>query len=217
MASAEHHTVGDPPNDATRDTGDAGEVERSDDARTLAIVAVRDVAVLAAAFSLFAAADAWHQLTGTGVTAALSLVDGVLVGFFATGLVHEWGHFLGGRLSGGCLPLKPATAFLPLFDFDYRRNTQHQFRMMSVGGNLAHWLAIAVLVFGLPLATIGQTVLASSAIGFGVFASSIELPVIWRAYQGWSGTDALATIPRNFLQRNGSFGLAAAAVAFLAI
>ena len=35
------------------------------DAAQLWVVSLRDVALLAAAFSLFAAADAWHALTGT--------------------------------------------------------------------------------------------------------------------------------------------------------
>jgi len=196
------------PDTSTRDRKDASK---------LWVVIARDVAVLAAALSLFAAADAWHQLTGATVSAALSVVDGLLVGFLATGLLHEWGHYAGAKLSGGHAPLRPATAFLPLFDFDYAHNTQDQFRAMSIGGNAAHWVAIAVLILGLPLSTLGQAALASSALGFGVFASSIEFPVIWHAYHGSNGIEALAKIPKDFLRRNGSYGLAAAAVAFLAL
>jgi hypothetical protein len=187
------------------------------DATRLWIVVARDVAILAAGFSLFAAADAWHTLTGTALSAGLSLVDGLLVGFLLTGLLHEWGHFAGARLTGGIAPLRPATAFLPLFDFDYERNTPQQFNGMSIGGNAAHWLVFFVLLLGLPLSTVGQVALASSAFGFAVFASSIEFPVIWHAYHGLSAVEALAKIPKDFVRRNGSYGLAAAAVAFLVL
>ena len=201
----------DPPAAATDEAASPA------DASKTWIVVARDVAILAAALSLFAAADAWHILTRTALSGALSLVDGLLVGFLLMGLLHEWGHFVGARLTGGIAPLRPATAFLPLFDFDYQRNTQHQFNTMSIGGNAAHWLAVLVLVVGLPLSTVGQLALASSAFGFAVFASSIEFPVIWHAFHGLSGSEALAKIPKDFLRRNGGYGVASAAVAFFVL
>ena len=185
------------------------------DASSLWVVALRDVAILAAGLSLFAAADSWHSLGASSISAALSVVDGLLVGFLLTGLIHEWGHFAFARLSGGVAPLRPATAFLPLFDFDYRRNSIDQFRAMSIGGNVAHWLVFFVLLGGLPITTVGQVALLSSAFGFAVFASSIEFPVIWRAYHGATGAEALATIPRDFIRRNGRIGAAAALLAFV--
>jgi hypothetical protein len=187
------------------------------DAAKLWLVALRDVAILAAAMSLFAAADTWNLLTGTALSRGLSVVDGLLVGFLWTGLLHEWGHFAGARITGGTAPLRPATAFLPLFDFDYANNTQKQFRGMSIGGNVAHWLVVLVMLVGLPLQTVGQVALASSAFGFAVFASSIEFPVIWHSYHGLSSLEALGRIPKDFLKRNGTWGLIGAAVAFIVL
>lgn len=185
------------------------------DATKLWIVVARDVAILAAGLSLFAAADAWHTLTGTALSATLSIVDGLLLGAVLSGLVHEWGHFSGARLFGSRAPLRPATGFLPLFDFDYAGNTREQFQAMSIGGNVAHWGVVAVLLLGLPLSTLGQMALASSAFGFAVFASSVEFPVIWHAHRGASGIEALAKIPRDFIVRNGSYGVIAAFVGFI--
>lgn len=185
------------------------------DASSLPIVLARDVALLAAALSLFAAADAWHALSPSGLSSALSLVDGLLVGLAFGALLHEWGHFAGARLSGAAAPLRPATGFLPLFDFDYAGNSQEHFRAMSIGGNVAHWLVVAILLIELPLTTLGQAALASGAFGFAVFASSVEFPVIWHSYHGLSGTEALAKIPRDFLPRYGTYGLLAALAIFV--
>ena len=187
------------------------------DAASLWMVALRDVAIVAAGLSLFAAADAWHTLTGSTLSAFLSLVDGLLVGVLLTALLHEWGHFTGARLSGAAAPLRPAMGFLPLFDFDYGNNSASQFQSMSVGGNVAHWLVVLVLLVSLPLSTIGQVAIASSAFGFAVFASSIEFPVIRNVLKGQSGIEALSKIPKDLLRRNGSYGLAAAFLAFLVL
>lgn len=202
----------DPPDPASRPADDE---TAPADATRLWVVLARDIAILATGLSLFAAADAWHALIGTTLSASLSLLDGLLVGFLLAGLLHEWGHLTMARWTGATAPLRPATAFLPLFDFDYPGNTQHQFQGMSIGGNLAHWLVVLVLILGLPLSSVGQVALASSAFGFAVFASSIEFPVIWRTYHGLTGLEALARIPKDFLRRNGSYGLVAALVAFV--
>ncbi len=187
------------------------------DTTRLWIVLARDVSLPAAGLLLFAAADAWHALIGSTLSAGLSLIDGLLVGFLLAGLLHEWGHLIGSRLTGGSAPLRPATACLPVFRLDFRRNTRQQLLGMSIGGNAAHWLVVLVLLLGLPLSSVGQVALLSSALGFGVFASSIEFPVIWRAYHGMNGAEALAKIPRDFVRRNGSYALAAAFAAFLAL
>lgn len=198
------------------DPGD-GKPDTPTDASPLWQVALRDVAVVAAGLSLFAAADTWHTLTGSALSGAVSLVDGLLVGLGLAALLHEWGHCAGARLSGGIAPLRPVTGFLPIFDFDYANSTREQFQAMSIGGNAAHWLVFFALLFGLPLASLGQVALVSSAFGFCVFASSVEFPVIRHAYRGLSGIEALSKIPKDFVRRNGRYGLVAALLAFLVL
>ena len=204
-----------PPADAPDSSAEA--TAPPADATSLWLVLLRDVAIVAAALSLFAAADAWHILTGTVLSGMLSLVDGLLVGLALGALLHEWGHFTGARLSGATAPLRPFSGFLPLFDFDYVNNSQSQFQSMSIGGNVAHWLVFFVLFFGLPLSSAGQIAIVSGAFGFGVFASSIEFPVIRNAAQGLNGLEALAKIPKNFVVRNGSYGVVAALIALIVL
>jgi hypothetical protein len=188
---------------------------RTKDASSLWTVLARDIALLAAVLSLFAAADAWHTLNPSGLSSALSLVDGLLAGLAIGAVAHEWGHFAGARLSGGDAPLKPASGFLPLFDFDYAGNSQQHFRSMSIGGNVAHWLVVVIFVAQLPMTTVGQAALASGAFGFAVFASSVEFPVISHSYRGLPGMEALSKIPSDFLPRYGTYGALAALAVFI--
>ena len=81
--------------------------------------ALRDLAIVSFALSLFGAADAWHQLVGANLSALVSIVDGLLVGAFATAIVHEWGHFTGARLGGAQAPVRELKSIFPIFDFDY--------------------------------------------------------------------------------------------------
>jgi hypothetical protein len=212
MASAQPDAgAANEPNRGAEDAAPAA------DAANLWLVVLRDVAIVAAGFSLFAAADAWYILTGTALASALSLVEGLLVGIALGALLHEWGHFAGARFSGATAPLRPFAGFLPLFDFDYEDNTSSHFQSMSIGGNLAHWLVFLVLFFGLPLSTPGQVAIASGAFGFAVFASSIEFPVIRNVSRGLKGLEALSKIPKNFAVRNGTYGAAAAVIALIVL
>ena len=79
----------------------------SEDASPLWQVLLRDVAIVAAALSLFAAADGWHDRSGGFLSGTVALIDGLLVGLGVAALIHEWGHFAGARLSGGTAPLRP--------------------------------------------------------------------------------------------------------------
>lgn len=206
----------DTPRSDASDSKEGTAVTRTD-AASLPLVLLRDIAILAAALSLFAAADAWYILTGTALASILSLVDGLLVGLALGALIHEWGHFAGVRLTGGTAPLRPLGGFLPLFDFDYANNTSSHFQGMSIGGNVAHWSVFFVLFFGLSLATPGQVAIVSGAFGFAIFASTIEFPVIRNVSRGLTGIEALSKIPKNFVTRNGTYGVVAALIALIVL
>ena len=97
-------------------------------ARDAVLCAVTGAAVV---YDCSAAPDGW--LWGAFVGAMVALV-----GF----LVHEWGHWLGARWSGG-LVKAPARLHAPfLFAFDTARSTRRQFLAMSVGGYVATVIAL---------------------------------------------------------------------------
>ena len=184
---------------------------------SLALGVLRDISLGAALLSLFAAADAWAGLTEGRLAQGLSVLDGLLVGAALGALSHEWGHFTGARASGSDTPLLPFSAFPQIFNLNLMKCEASHFMGMSLGGNIGHWLLFVLLITGLPLTSVGQIALVSGSFGFGIFATSVELPVILKARGGAKPLEALSVIPPNFVRRNGSWGLAAAVLAFLVI
>lgn len=178
-------------------------------------VALRDIAILSGALSLFAAADLWRASTGLALAGMLSVVDGLLVGLATGALVHEWGHYIGARLAGAAAPLRPMKGMLPLFDFDYAASKPNEFMGLSIGGNVGHWLVVVLFAVALPLDSPGQVALVSAAMGFAVFSSSVEFPVILRAWEGGTAIESLGVIPKDFVRRYGRFALLATAATFV--
>jgi hypothetical protein len=180
-------------------------------------LALRDGALALAALSLWAGADAWYGATGLAFAGLVSVLDGFLAGAALGAIAHEWGHFAGARWAGGIAPTTRLTSLFPLFVFDMGRSDPAAFRAMSVGGNVAHWLAVLVLVLGIPLDAPGRVALVSAAFGFAVFASTTELPVIRRAYAGASPAESFAGLTGDKLRRNGWVGAGAALLLFLVL
>ena len=180
------------------------------DASPVPAVALRDLAIATTLLSIWAGAESWAVQSGLGMASALSSIGGLLVGAAVTALLHEWGHFLGARLSGGVAPVAPAAKIVPLFLFDFARSEERHFRAMSLGGNLAHWTAALGLLVLLPGASSGQIALQCGALGFATFASTVELPVIRRAFAGEPGEQALTAIGPASLSRSGWIGVAVA-------
>ncbi len=189
----------------------------AEDQASLSLVALRDVAIVSALLSLFAAAEAWATVSGLAFASLLATVDGFLVGAATTALAHEWGHFAGARLGGGHAPLKPIAGFLPLFDFDYKNNDARAFEWMGLGGNIAH-LAVPLLYFVvLPTSGPGTAALVAGAAGFAVFSSIIEWPVIRKARAGMGALESLGTIPKDFVRKTLPWAIGSAFLVFLVL
>ena len=187
------------------------------DQSSLFLVVLRDVAIVSALLSLFAAAEAWFAVSGLAFAALLATVNGFLVGAATNALGHEWGHFVGARLGGGHAPLKPASGMLPLFDFDYAANDQRAFDWMSLGGNIVHFSIPLIYFIALPMNSPGCAALVAGAAGFAVFSGIIEIPVIQKSRAGMSGLEALGTIPKDFVQRTTPWAVGSALLIFLVL
>jgi len=179
------------------------------DATPVRKLAQRDGAAVLAALCLFAAADAWYLATDSFFAALLALVTGVVVGGLVTRQVHEWGHFIGARYRGGIAPTRDIRSFFPIFDFDMQRGDPAAFRAMSVGGNLAHWSLVVLLLLLLPLDTLGQI-----AFGYAVYGSVIEVPIIRKAYAGASPMESFAGFSGDVLKRSAWIGVGAGLALF---
>ena len=164
---------------AAEDTSTVFELPK--DETPVSRLALRDGAVGLLVLSLFGAADAWYSTTGLALAGVVAWLDGVVAGLVLGVLSHEWGHFAGARLSGGIAPTTAITRFFPLFVFDLEHSEPRAFRGMGVGGNLGHWLTVVLLAYAVPLDAPGRVALVSAALGFAVFASVTEFPVVWRA------------------------------------
>jgi len=190
----------------------AGAIEAARDATPVSKLALRDGAIALAALTLWGAADSWFASTGLFLAGLVSVGNGVFAGVGLAFLAHEWGHFAGARLTGGIAPTTRITRFLPIFHLDLHQSDPAAFRAMSVGGNLAHWLAVFSLAALVPLDSPGRVALVSAVFGFAVFATTTELPIIRRAYAGVEPVACFEGLDREKLRRNQWIGAAAGLV-----
>jgi hypothetical protein len=187
-------------------------VEAARDATPVSKLALRDGVLALAALTLWGASDTWFATTSLFLAGLVSVLNGVLAGIALASLAHEWGHFGGARLSGGIAPTTKLTRFFPLFHLDMEKSDPSAFRSMSVAGNVAHWLAVIVLVAMIPLDTPGRVALVSAVFGFAIFASTTEFPIIRLAYSGVDPKACFKGLSREKLRRNQWIGVAAGLV-----
>ena len=113
----------------------------------------------------------------------LSVIAGLLLG--VTGfLLHEWGHLLGARISGGrALPARSLRSVF-LFAFDVQRSSPRQFLAMSYGGYIASVLGLGVVLALVSLDRLsGQVALGFT--GFGLLVTAVlEIPTTVRVLRG---------------------------------
>ena len=196
-------------------SGEAASAAQQKKPVKLGNVAFRDLALVAAALSLWAAADAWYLLTGLEFASSLAIVDGVLVGLALAALGHEWGHYAGARLKDANARLVRTDALSLLrFRYDMEANDSAQFNAMSIGGNVAHWSVVLLLFLALPMDSPGRIALIAGAFGFAIFATVTEAPVIVRSLRGMSPRESLGPVDRERLVRNGFVGAVAGGLAF---
>jgi hypothetical protein len=153
----------------------------------LAGMLLKDAAVAFAALSIWAAADTWHQVTGLWIAQVLAVGDAILVGLVLAFLFHEWGHYAGAMAAKAHAPRVPSKGLsLFRFNFIFADNDARAFHWMTYGGHILHWSILLLLLFTLPLDSLGRITLVSSLFGFVVFATVIEYNIV---KDTWSGAD----------------------------
>jgi hypothetical protein len=166
-------------------------------------MALKDLAIVFAALSLWAAGDAWYQVTGLWIAQVVAFGDAVIVGLVLAALFHEWGHYGGAIASGANATRVSPKTLLTLFrfNFDFATNDLRQFHWMSYGGHVGHWSIFLLLLITIPLDNLGQIALVSSVFGFIVFATVIEYGIVKQTRQGADPLEVLqALTPRDFQQ-----------------
>ncbi len=129
-------------------------------------------------------------------------------------ILHEWGHYIGARLTGLRMPLAPYKgAFLGQFHIDdYDRR---QYLWLSWGGDIGH--VIVTLIAVLLYLSFGGITLAAFAVGgvaFSIQSLAVDQPVIWKVTFGADFKEAAAvgTTPQVILKRTWQTWIPGAAV-----
>lgn len=155
----------------------------SDSERRRALLRYHGIAFLLA-ITGWGAADAWAENSDLMLASVIAVVNAVVAGYVLSTLLHEWGHFIGARISGAYSPMvrKPDGVFI--FGFNFDRNSREQFISMSLGGIIGTWsLVLLVLVF-VPLDSPGRVALFAVALAHGISVLVFEGPVVARAMRG---------------------------------
>lgn len=165
---------------------------------------IRDAATVVGLLALWGGAEAWLANTSLALALITAVGASLVAGWSIAGLFHEWGHYVGAKLARAAAPrIKVQGLSFFRFTFNLETNSLRQFAAMSIGGNVAHWAAVAAAVLLIPMTTLGQVTFVSSTVAFAVFASVIEWPIIARTASGRvRPIEAFAHLDRASLRRH---------------
>lgn len=134
-----------------------------------------------AGLAIWGAADAWATSSGLVIAHLVAIGNAVVVASALSGMIHEWGHFTGAKLTGSIAPVsKMPTRFYFMFNFDMERNTVGQFIGLSLGGILANWLLVIIILALVPIESLAAAALLGVAVAKAVNVSFFEVPVVLR-------------------------------------
>ena len=157
---------------------------RAEEKKRLVNVGQKHAAFVLGSLSLWGVSDYWAAESELILALGLALINSVVAGTIIASILHEWGHFLGARLSGSNSPLLEKTFFFFFFNFKDEGNTKSQFLQMSLGGPLANWSLVIGVFFLLPLETWSQILLIATMLSIAVSVSIFEVPIMLRLKDG---------------------------------
>ena len=156
----------------------------SEDKKRLIKVGQKHAAFVLGSMSIWGVSDYWAAESGLVLALGLALINSIVAGTIIASILHEWGHFLGARLSGSNAPLLEKTFSFFFFNFKDEGNSKGQFLRMSLGGPIANWALVVGFFFLLPLETWSQILLLATLLSIAVSVSIFEVPVMLRIQQG---------------------------------
>lgn len=153
---------------------------------------IRDVALLLGLFTFWGAGDTWALSSDLAIANLVATLGAALTGLVLGALWHEWGHFSGAIASRAkSRTVQPKGFSLVRFRFDFDANDTRQFHWMTLGGQIAHWLLVLLVLVAIPMDTANRVALLAGAVAFAVFASTIEAPVLKDSTLGVAPLQAL--------------------------
>ena len=173
-------------------------------------------AAVLAGLGLYGAANAWAVSSGLMLAHAVAIGNAVVVASALSGIFHEWGHFTGAKLTGSIAPVsKKPVRFYFMFNFDMEQNSVSQFIALSLGGILANWLLVLLIVALIPITSVAAAALVAVAIARAVNVSLFEVPVVQRVRESQDPGKELNHQLETFGLKQ-TPGVIAGALAFLA-
>jgi hypothetical protein len=167
--------------------------DRTDEAPLFALL-LRDIALAATLLGVALAADSWASSSDFVLAAGIAGVVGFAAAFGMYAPLHEWGHYLGAKLTGGRAPRNGLTRIFPMFHFDMDRSTCAQAAAVGIGGS-AFTLLLALAIWTWPDGdSTGLLGMRLAMVYVMVSTAVIEWPIIidtirrgsgaaaWRAY-----------------------------------
>jgi hypothetical protein len=190
--------------------------EREQDIKNLKSVGTLHFVQVAAAITLWGAADAWASASGWGIAHAAAIANAVIAAHIIASTLHEWGHFSGARLAGAFTPVmeKPARYFF-MFSFPFEQNDRRQFLWMSWGGIVVPWLLVLLTALLIPIDNASRAMLLAAFVMRAVQISGFELPVVMRTQAGGEPREELVQQVKGGFQRSRYVGFAVGAVVWL--
>ena len=156
----------------------------ADEKKRLVNVGQKHAAFVLGSLSLWGVSDYWADETDLILAHGLALINSLVAGTIIASILHEWGHFLGARLSSSNAPLLEKTFSFFFFNFKDEGNTKSQFLKMSLGGPIANWSLVIGFFFLLPLETWSQILLLATMLSIAVSVSIFEIPIMFRLREG---------------------------------
>lgn len=139
-------------------------------------LAVRDTLLIVAIGALWKLVG--ERSAGTGAMADLVGFAAGAAFAFAAHLLHEWGHILGGLLSGGVVHANRSLAAVYTFSFDSEKSTLRQFVISSLGGFAATAVVVALAYFVLPEEWLATRVARGGALFLASLGVTLEVPLL---------------------------------------
>ncbi|MEM6999361.1 MAG: hypothetical protein AAF529_01150 [Pseudomonadota bacterium] len=212
--------------EATAENSDAGtpaaDAAQASEARTKNLTRLKRIGAwhataISAALTLWGTANFWAVESSLLLAQAVALGNAIAAGTVIASILHEWGHYAGARLAGANAPVlaKPRRLYF-MFDFDMQANSKDQFLSMSLGGIIANWAVVLVLLVLIPLTSLAAALLVAVTLAKAVNVSLFEVPIVMQVREGAEPETALNTRLKEYGLRQ-TPGWLAGLLAFLAL
>ena len=119
--------------------------EGKTDESSFLLALLRDLSIGAVGVGGVLGAYAWSEASSFAYAWPIGALLGALGTLIASSVLHEWGHYLGAKFTGGHAPRNGLAQVFPMFHFDMDNSSALQAAAVGIGGNV---VLVLVLLAG---------------------------------------------------------------------